>query len=276
MEGSPATENCPPEAVARPVSRAWGVWWIRLLLFFAHFVLLVAAASLTPSNYSFQLGAVAGPAILVSTLLLWILLWYARQRRTVLLFSGLVLAQTGLIAYVSIQFRTEDRVVQQIEAEGVQRQGTWATQMAKFHLDRATEMLARGNEFHAEELPGLLAQARSARVTDREQWDQMQAWASDAEKRLAAVNLSVAADFRRGFESTRARNERVQALDKEYFTGIEKLVTLLIDKQGRYHTMQAGPKFDRQQDAEAYNQALKGLNATKAKVDAELRRNSQQ
>jgi hypothetical protein len=276
MEGSSSTENCPPDSVARPVFRGLSVWWIRILLFIAHLALLVAAASLTPSNYAFQLGAVAGSVILVSTPLLWLLLWYARQRRTVLLFCGLVLAQTGLIAFVAIQFRAEDRVVREIEAEGVQRQGNWAAQRANFHLERVFEMLTPGNEFHAEELPGLLEQARSATVTDREQWDQTQAWASDAEKRLAAVNLRVAADFRRGFESTRARNERVQALNKEYFTGIEKLVTLLIDKQGLYHTTQAGPTFDRQQDAEAYNQVLKGLNTTKEKVDAELRSKSHQ
>jgi len=274
MEGASSTENRLADSVARPVFRTWSAWWIRVLLFIAHLALLVAAASLTPSNYAFQLGEVAGSVILLSTPFLWLLLWYARQRRTVLLFCGLVLAQTGLIAFVGIQFRAEDRVVREIEAEGVQRQSTWATQMANFHLERVFEMLTPGNEFRAEELPGLLEQARSATVTDREQWDQMLAWASDAEKRLAAVNLRTAAEFRRGFESTRARNERVQALNREYSAGIEKLVTMLIDKQGRYHSTKAGPEFDRQQDADAFNQVLKGLNATKQKVDAELRSNS--
>jgi hypothetical protein len=146
--------------------------------------------------------------------------------------------------------------------------------MANFHLEGVFEMLNSENEFHAEELPGLLEQARSAIITDKEQWDQMQAWASDAEKRLAAVNLSTAAEFRRGFESTRARNEKVQVLNKEYCTGIENLITLLIDKQGHYHFTKAGPAFDRQQDSDAFNQIVKGLNATKQKVDAELRSNS--
>ena len=203
-------------STAKTVFRTWSAWWIRVLLLIAHLALLVAAASLTQPNYAFQLGEVAGSVILLSTPLLWLLLWYARQRRTVLLFCGLVLAQTGLIAFVGIQFRAEDRVVREIEAEGEQRKSTWATQMANFRLERVFEMLTPEKEFHAEDLPGLLEQARSATVTDREQWDQMQAWASDAEKRLAAVNLSTAAEFRRGFESTRARNERVQALNREY------------------------------------------------------------
>jgi hypothetical protein len=275
MEGSSSTDSRPPDSVARPVSRVWSVWWIRVLLFIAHLALLVAAASLTPANYAFQLGALMGSVMLFGTLFLWVLLWYARQRRTVLLFCALVLAQTGVIAFVAMQFRAEDRLVREIGAEAAQRQDTWKTQMAKFHLDRVFEMLTPGNEFHPEELPGLLEQVRSATVIDREQWTQMQAWASDAEKRLAAVNLSSAAEFRRGFESTRARNERVQELDREYFTGIEELVTLLIDKQARYHSTQAGPAFDRQQDADAYNQVLKSLNAAKEKINAELRSNSQ-
>jgi hypothetical protein len=156
------------------------------------YLLMVAAGSLTPSNYAFRLGQITGPVILLSAPLLWLLLWYARQRGTVLLFCGLVLAQSGLIAFVGFQFRAEDRLVREIEAEKAQREVTWATQMANFHLNRLFEMLTPGNEFHPEELPELLEKVRSAPVTDREQWDQMQAWASDAEKRLAAVNLRTA------------------------------------------------------------------------------------
>jgi hypothetical protein len=104
----------------------------------------------------------------------------------------------------------------------------------------------------------------------------MQRWASDAEKRLAAVNLSTAAEFRQGFQSTRARNERVQALNKKYYSGIENLIMLLIDKQGRYHSTKAGLAFDRKQDADAYEQVLKSLNATEKEWHAELLSNPQQ
>lgn len=269
MEGSPPTENCPSDSVARPVVRGWSAWWIRVLLFIAHLALLAAALSLTPSDYAFQLGALAGLLMLVSTPLLWLLLWHARQRTRVLLFCGLVVAQTTLIAFVGIQFRAEDRLAREIGAEKEQRQATWETQIAAFNLNRLAEMLTPGNELHPEELPGLLEKVRSATVTNKEQWDQMQAWASDAEKRLAAMNVSAAAEFRRGFESTRARNERVQALNEEYYSTIEKLITLLIDKQGRYHSTKAGPVFDRQQDADAFNQVIKSLNAVEEKMRAE-------
>src|SRR5215831_11855511 len=83
MEGSSSTENCPADSVARPVVRVWSDWWIRVLLFIAHLALLVAAGSLIPSSYAFQLGVVTGPVIMLSTPLLWLLLWYARERRTV-------------------------------------------------------------------------------------------------------------------------------------------------------------------------------------------------
>lgn len=276
MEEPSSTSSCPVESVARPVSGAWGSWWIRALLFIAHLALLVAAASLTPAGYFFQLGAVTGSVIVVGTLFLWLLLWFATQRRTVLLFCVLVLAQTGFTAFVAMHFRAEDRVVREIVAEKAQRQNAWETQMANLHLDRVFEMLTPGNEFHPEELPGLLEHARAANVTDREQWAQMEAWANEAEKRLAAVNLRAAADFRQGFENVRARNERVQELNREYSTGIERLVTLLIDKQGHYHFTQTGPAFDRQQDADAYNQVLHSLNAMKEEFKAARRSDSQQ
>lgn len=275
MEEPSPTSSCSVEPTARPVSGAWGAWWIRVLLFIAHLALLLAAASLTPAGYFFQLGAATGSVMVVGTLFLWLLLWFARERRTVLLFCGLVLAQTGFAAFVAMQFRAEDRVVREIMAEKAQRQITWETQMANLHFNRVFEMLTPGNEFHPEELPGLREQARAANVIDREQWVQTEAWANEAEKRLAAVNVSAAADFRRGFESTKARNERIQELNRDYSTGVEKLLTLLIDKQGHYHLTPTGPTFGRQQDADAYNQVLDSLNTMKEEINAARLSNSQ-
>lgn len=275
MEEPSSTSSCSVECAARPASRTWGAWWIRVLLFIAHLALLLAVASLTPADYFFQLGAVTGSVILVGTLFLWLLLGFARQRRTVLLFCGLVLAQTGFAVFVAMQFRAEDRVVREIVAEKAQRQKSWETQMANLHLDRVFEMLTPENEFHPEELPGLLEQARAANFIDREQWVQTEAWANEAEKRLAAVNLRAAADFRRGFESTRARNERIQELNRDYSTGVEKLLTLLIDRQGHYHFTRTGPAFDRQQDANAYNQVFQSLNTMKEEINTARRSNFQ-
>ncbi len=274
MEGSSSAASGPPDSEATQLSGPWSVWWIRVLLFIAHLTLLVAAASLTPAGYFFQLGEITGSVMVVGALFLWLLLWFARRRGIVLLFCGLVLAQTGFIAFVATQFRTEDRLVRELAAENAQRQNLWETQMANFHLNRVFEMLTPGNEFHPEELPELLQSARAANIANREQWAQTEAWANDGEKRLAAVNLRAAAEFRQGFESKRARNERVQELNRDYLTGIEKLVTLLIDKQGRFHSTKAGLAFDAQQDEDVYNEELNGLNAIQAKINAEHRSDS--
>lgn len=230
-------------------------------MFIAHLALLVAAASLTPADYFVQLGSVTGSVILYGTIFLWILLWFARELRTVLLFCGLVLAQTGFVAFVANQFRTEDRVLREIVAEATQSRAATKTAMANFHLDRVLEMLTPGNEFRPEELPGLLEDARAANVKYRELLAHQEAWANAAEKRLAAVNLKEAADFRRGLESNKDRSERVQKSNGAYITGIEELVNFLIDKQGRYHFTRAGPAFDRPQDADAYDRMLHSLNA---------------
>jgi len=267
MEWSSSPANDQPDSIARP--RALSIWRIRVPLFIAHLTLLVTAASLTPNSYFFQLGVVVGSLMVVGTLFLWVFLWFVRRRATVLLFCGLALAQTGLVAFVATQFRAEDRLVREIGTENARRQHMWETQMASFHLDRVFEMLTPGNQMHPEELPGLLEQARAATVADRDQWAKTEAWANDAEKRLAVVILRAAAEFRRGFESTRVRNERVQELNRDYYTGIEKLVTLLIDGQGRYHFTHAGLEFDRQHDADAYNQVLHHLNAIQEEIGAE-------
>lgn len=273
MDEPSSTAHGPEDLAVGPVSGPWGRWWTRVLLFIAHLALLVAAVSLTPDTYFVQLGSYTGSVIVIGTLFLWILLWFARERRTVLLFCGLGLAQTGFVGFVANQFRAEDRLLREITAETTQRQAAAKTQIANFHLDRVFEMLTPGNEFRPEELPGLLENARAANVKARELSAQEEASANEAEKRVAAVNPRAAADFRRGFESNRDRSGPVQKSNEDYITGIERLVSLLIDKQGRYHFTKAGLVFDRPADAATYNQLLDSLDAMQE--DAARRSNSQ-
>ena len=134
MEWSSSPANDQPDSIARP--RALSIWRIRVPLFIAHLTLLVTAASLTPNSYFFQLGVVVGSLMVVGTLFLWVFLWFVRRRATVLLFCGLALAQTGLVAFVATQFRAADRLVREIGTENARRQHMWETQMASFHLDR--------------------------------------------------------------------------------------------------------------------------------------------
>lgn len=110
----------------------WGRWWLRIPLFVAYLSLLVAAVSLTPSDYAFQLGATIGTVIFFGTVALWILLWFARTRGLVLLFCSLVLAQTSITALVGLKFRNDDRVAREIEAEAAQRWQQSEAQMESF------------------------------------------------------------------------------------------------------------------------------------------------
>jgi hypothetical protein len=59
-----------------------------------------------------------------------------------------------------------------------------------------------------------------------------------------------------GFESSKERRERI---DEDYFTGIETLLTFLIEKQNRYRFTKAGLQFDSPRDSDAYDQILQSL-----------------
>src|SRR5258706_2227426 len=155
MEEPSSSSNCAGDSPERQISGVWGFWWIRIVLFIAHVALFVAAVSLTPEGYAFQLGATTGSLMIPGTVFMWFLLWFARTRATVLLFCGLVLAQTGLTALVAMQFRAEDRVLRQIGTEVAQRQQELTNQFAAFHLECLFAMIAPGNEFDPEELPRL-------------------------------------------------------------------------------------------------------------------------
>lgn len=90
MEGSSSAASGPPDSEATQLSGPWSVWWIRVLLFIAHLTLLVAAASLTPAGYFFQLGEITGSVMVVGALFLWLLLvCEATRDRFVVLRFGL-------------------------------------------------------------------------------------------------------------------------------------------------------------------------------------------
>jgi hypothetical protein len=268
--------NCSSDsAPAQLSSGAWGHWWVRALLFVFHLALLVEAASLTPEDYFVRLGAAAGGLILIGTPFLWFLLWFARTRMLVLLFCGFVLGQTGITALVALTFRAEAEVMQQVSTEGAQRQKEAAAQIADLHLDRVFKMLKPENGLHPEDLPDLQARARFAQVKLRELQATHETWLKDAEKRIAAVNTRAAINFRRGVESSRERSEQIQKVTQDYYTGIDRLVTLLIDRQGSYRITSSGLMFNRGQDADMFNQILDSLKAMEERINAEGQRQSE-
>src|SRR3979490_1743483 len=102
---------------AAPQPNFQGRWWIRVALLVLHIVIVGAATSLTPGEHAFELGALTGPALLLSTIFLWVLLFCAKTRRGILLFCSLLLIQAGSVALVGLNFRAEDRVLRQVMEE---------------------------------------------------------------------------------------------------------------------------------------------------------------
>ena len=143
------------------------------------------------------------------------------------------------------------------------------------HLERVFEMLKPGNGFHPEDLPDLQARARFAQVKVRELQAARETWLKDAEKRIAATNTRAAMDFRRGVESSRERSEQIQKVSQDYYAGIDRLVTLLIDRRGSYRLTSSGLMFNRGQDADTFNQILETLKAMEERINAEHQRQSE-
>lgn len=241
-----------------PASGFWGRWWVRLLLFVTHLALLVASILLAPDAYAYQLGATVGPLIVFGTLVLWFLLWFARTRGLVLLFCSLILVQAGIISLVGLHFREEARLISEMSKETAQRQQQVVKSIAALHLERVFEMLRSGDQFHPEELPQLLDDARSAKIEMHEIEAGWEAWLKEEEQRIAAKDMQDAANFRRGIEDQKEHTERDQKRLDDYVDEIEKLIAFLIDRQGHYR-FRGGLVFDKAQDADTYNQIRDSL-----------------
>jgi hypothetical protein len=68
----------PPDSTDAPPHNLRGYWWIRVALLVLHITVVVAAMSLTPDGYYFQLGEYTGSALIVSSVILWWLLFSAK------------------------------------------------------------------------------------------------------------------------------------------------------------------------------------------------------
>src|SRR5258707_2505592 len=109
MNGPNTTPITEPDAsVSPPTARRVRVW-MRILLCVLHAGVLMAAIAVTPQSYFFQLGAYTGTVLLGGCIFLWVLLYAARTRGTMLLFCALAVAQSGFVLSVVLQFRQEDK-----------------------------------------------------------------------------------------------------------------------------------------------------------------------
>ena len=156
---------------------------IRIALLMLHIGVLAAAIALTPAGYFFELGYYVGMVLLFGTLLVWFLLYSVRTRSGVLMFCALALAQAGLIAFMGMRFRTENRALQQIMAEAMQQRKEWEMQMRPFSMDPLFEMCSGKRQLSTQELQDLHARAGSAGTKVNELESAQIRWIAETESR---------------------------------------------------------------------------------------------
>src|SRR5215469_13954720 len=120
----------PPDSTVAPHQNFRGR---RVDLFVLHIATLVAAISLTPAGYFFQLGEYTGAALICSSIILWFLLLSAQTQRAITVFCVLALGQAGVMALVGLHFRAEDRALRPIIKEITSKRSRWESQMGQFH-----------------------------------------------------------------------------------------------------------------------------------------------
>jgi hypothetical protein len=242
-----------------PIADFRGHWVVRIALLILHLVALIAAGSLTPAGYAFQLGEYTGGLVIFGCFILWWLLFAAKKRRGIALFCGLALGQAGLVALVGLHFRAEDRVLRPIMEEFATKRYEWGSQLNLSRMDPLFEMTSGKRKLSITELQELKIRARDGEaLVDLVASDVIRSRA-DADRRLSAVSARAARDFRLGVESTKQVYEQEMRLVKEYFIECENLVVLLIDRKGQYSQTPKGLRFNRAEDVQLFNDKIDAI-----------------
>src|SRR5260370_26583671 len=113
----------------------WSRARIRIVLLVLHIAVLAAAIALMLAGYFFELGYYVGSVLLFGSLLLWFLLYSVRSRRGILAFCALAVAQAGFIAFIAMRFRGENRAIELIIAEAMQRRKEGGKQKGPVSMD---------------------------------------------------------------------------------------------------------------------------------------------
>ena len=219
----------------------------------------MAAISLTPDGYFFQLGEYTGAVLVSSTIILWWLLVSAKTRKAITIFCVLALGQAGFMASVGLHFRAQDRALRPIFEELALKRNRWESEMGQFRIDPLFEMTSGKRRLSIAELRELQTQARAGKAKLSEVQSDLMRSVSDAERRIAGVSFRAAHDFRSGFDSTRLAFEEQVKVMQDYFTETDQLAEFLIDRQGQYSQTPNGLLFKRDRDAEAFNKQVDAL-----------------
>ena len=257
------SEGLPPldsvEAPDAPPHNLRGYWWIRVALLVCHVTVVVAAMSLTPDGYYFQLGEYTGPVLISTSLILWCFLFLAKTRREITIICVLALGQAGCIALVALHFRAEDKALKPIFEEITMQRSQWESEIGKFRMDPLFEMISGKTRLSVAELRELQTQARAGKAKIAEVQSEAVRSVAEAERRIERVSPAAARDFQRGFESTRPASEELMKLVQDYFTATDQLAEFLIHRQNQYSQTPQGLVFTRDEDAEAFNKQLDAI-----------------
>jgi hypothetical protein len=272
MEKPHSEPMLPLDSPVVPFPDAWGRPWIRIVLLVLHIAMLAAAIVLMPAGYFFELGYYVGTVLLFGSIFLWFFLYSLNTRRGVLVFPAVALAQTSLIAFIGIRFRTENKALQQIMTETIQQRKEWETQMRPFSMDPLFEMCSGKRQLSSEELQELHTRARAAgtKVNDLESAEIR--WIAETESRLAAVSPGAARDFQRGVDSSQTESNKIMKVTRDYFIETEQLTGFLIERQRRYHATSEGLVFDRAEDTQAFNEEINTIARLQEQLNASNRR----
>jgi hypothetical protein len=246
----------PLDSPVVPFRDSWGGAWIRIVLVVLHVAMLAAAIALTPAGYFFELGYYVGTVLFFGSIFLWFLLYSLNTRRGVLVFCALALTQAGLIAFIGMRFRTENRAVQLIMAEAIQQRKEWETQIRPFSMDPLFEMCSGKRQLSSEELQELHTRARAAETKLNDLELAEIPWVAEIEIRVAAVSPGAARDFRAGVDSSQPESNKIMKLTRDYFIEIKLLTGFLIERQSQYRVTSEGLVFDRAEDAHAFNEKI--------------------
>ncbi len=242
-----------------PVPDFRGHWVERSTLLILHLVALIAAGSLTPAEYYFQLGQYTGGLVIFGCFILWWLLFAAKRRRGIALFCSLALGQAGFVALVGLHLQAEDRTSKSIGEEIAAKRLEWASQLNLSRMDPLFEMTSGKRKLSIRGLQELKIRARYGEAqVDLVASDVIRSRA-DAERRLSAVSARAAQNFRLGVESTKQLYEQEMRLVKEYFTECENLVVLLIDRKGQYSQSPKGLRFNKPEDIQLFNDKIDAI-----------------
>jgi hypothetical protein len=272
MEEPHSKPTLPLDSPVVPFPDSWDRSRIRISLLVLHVGLLAAAIALTPAGYFFELGSYVGTVLLFGSILLWFLLYSLNTRRGVLVFCALALAQAGLIAFIGMRFRTENRAFQQTMAEAMQQRKEWETQMRPFSMDPLFEMCSGKRQLTREELQHLHTLARAAETKVNELESAQMRWIAETESRLAALSPGAARDFQRGVDSSQTESNKIMKVTRVYFTETEQLTGFLIERQRRYRATSEGPVFDRAEDTQAFNEKINTIARLQEQLNASNRR----